>query len=385
MFYYWVNLPKYKPFDGQVCWVRTVNSFFFPFLAVWSELTESFISVVTGLSYDKTVISRWKEYPVSPGKTISFLSDNTPLNPLRIDINGLKYFYYSINWGDGRTNSGYFTGTIISITHTYSVAADYTVTISTPSASITYLRVNNEPISGGLPNLSENNYLTFLQLSQTNLAGALYNSFPWPLLTGLFLNQSLLTGPVPSLSLLTELTEINLRLNQLTGNFPSLAANSKLIRITLDDNLFTGVFPSISHLNNLIVLRLAHNQFTGGFPDITNKAFLDNVFVDGCPLGGVIPSLSGCLVLRNLEAGSCGLTGYTNSVLALTLVNFNLSGNNLSSANVNQILANFVTNLAARPAVGSINLSGGTMSPPTGQGLIDKAAIIAKGWSCVTA
>lgn len=384
MFYYWANLPKYKPFDGQLCWVRTVNSFFFPFIAEWDALTESFISVVTGLVYDKTVISRWKEILSSPGKTYAFTSDNIPLNPLRIDINGIKHFYYSINWGDGRTNSGYFTGTIISITHTYSVAANYNVVISTPSASITYLRIANEPLIATLPDLSENNYLTFLNIFNCGLTGAMYSSLPWPLLSDLNFRSNVLTGPFPSVANTPLLAQIVARNNQLTGNLPDFTVLPLLNTIELDTNQFTGTIPSLSNCPLLAVLRLASNLLNGPIPDLSNNVLLDNIYLTSCGLSGTIPSLSNLTVLRTIQVNTNAFSGYTSSVLALTLVTFIATTNNLPAASINQILADFVTNLAARPAVGTVNLAGVGNAAPTGQGLLDKAAIIAKGWSCVT-
>jgi hypothetical protein len=384
MFYYWANLPKYVPFNGQICWVRTVNSFFFPFLAAWDSITESFISVVTGLSYPKDIVSRWKEYATSPGKTITFLSDNSPLNALRIDINGLKFFYYSINWGDGRTNSDYFTGTILSFTHTYSVAADYTVTISTPSASITYLRINNEPVSGNLPNLADNKYLTFLQLSQTNIAGAMYTSMPWPLLSEMIVRQTLITGTFPPVNTTPLLSSITCRNTALAGPLPDFSLLPRLDRIEMDSCFFTGTIPSLSNCPLLTVLRLASNTLNGPIPSLTNNILLDNIFMAGCGVSGAIPLLSSLSVLRTLDVSGNSLNAYTSSTLALTLVSFLASVNALPSAEVNKVLADFAFNIGARPAVGTITLNGGTNGAPTGQGIIDKAAIIARGWACTT-
>lgn len=63
----------------------------------------------------------------------------------------------------------------------------------------------------------------------------------------------------------------------------------------------------------------------------------------------------------------------------------NFSGNALTAASVNHILARF----AANPSWGffygaTLNLSGGTNAAPTGQGIIDKADLIARGANVTT-
>lgn len=384
MFYYWANLPKYVPFDGQICWVRTVNSFFFPFLAAWDAANESFISVVTGLTYAKDIISRWKEYANSPGKVITFLSDNNPLNSLRIDINGLKYFYYSISWGDGRTNSGYFTGTILSFTHVYSVAGDYTVTISTPSASLTYLRINNEPVSGNLPNLSENSYLTYLQLSQTNIGGAMYTTLPWPLLSEIVLRQTLITGTFPPVNTTPLLSDITIRNTALTGPLPDFSLLPLLRRIEMDTCGFTGTIPDFSGCTKMEVIRLAANALSGSFPSLLLMPSLNNIYCTSCGLSGAVPAFNANPLLTSVQFDNNDFTSWTSHVVPLALTTMLLQTNNMPILEVNKVLADFAFNIASRPAVGTLNLSGVGMAAPTGQGLIDKAAIIARGWTCTT-
>ena len=384
MFYYWANLPKYVPFDGQICWVRTVASFFFPFLAAWDAASESFISVVTGLTYSKEVVSRWKEYANSPGKVITFLSDNNPLNTLRIDLNGLKYFYYSISWGDGTYSRGYFTGTIIIFNKTYSVAGDYTVTITTPSASITYLRINNEPVSGNLPNLTDYNYLTFLQLSQVNIAGAMYTSLPWPLLTDIIVRQSLITGTFPPVNTTPLLQTITCRNTALAGALPAFNLLPELIRIEMDTCGFTGTIPDFSGCTKMQVIRLAANALSGSFPSLLLMPSLNNVYCTSCGLSGAVPSFANNPLLTSVQFDNNDFTSWTSHVVPLALTTMLLQTNNMPVLEVNKVLADFAFNIASRPAVGTLNLSGVGMAAPTGQGLIDKAAIIARGWTCTT-
>ena len=59
------------------------------------------------------------------------------------------------------------------------------------------------------------------------------------------------------------------------------------------------------------------------------------------------------------------------------------SGCALSEASVNAVLANFATNIYGGGDQ-ILNLSGGTNAAPTGQGLTDKATLIAAGWTVTT-
>jgi hypothetical protein len=62
-----------------------------------------------------------------------------------------------------------------------------------------------------------------------------------------------------------------------------------------------------------------------------------------------------------------------------------LSGNALSAASVNAILAWYAANYSLGAAGDQfIDLSGGTNAAPSGQGLADKATLIANGWTVTT-
>jgi len=101
---------------------------------------------------------------------------------------------------------------------------------------------------------------------------------------------------------------------------------------------------------------------------------------------GSIPNLTLNTALVTCDFTNARINNYTSSTLATTINLFHAdgTGNALPVAAVNQILADLVVNLASRPAVGACNLSGGSNAAPTGQGIIDKAAIAAHGWTVTT-
>ena len=67
---------------------------------------------------------------------------------------------------------------------------------------------------------------------------------------------------------------------------------------------------------------------------------------------------------------------------AMTTLNF--SGNALSAAQVNQVLADLVVSLGIRGAVKCTVTLGGTNAAPTGQGILDKATLVAAGFTVTT-
>lgn len=89
--------------------------------------------------------------------------------------------------------------------------------------------------------------------------------------------------------------------------------------------------------------------------------------------------------LGNLTTVTLGTVGTTTRING----NINLSGQKLDQASVNGILAvvaslDGTNGTTAWSAGKTLNLSGGTSSAPSGQGITDKATIIARGATVTT-
>jgi hypothetical protein len=125
------------------------------------------------------------------------------------------------------------------------------------------------------------------------------------------------------------------------------------------------------------------NSLTGAFPSISNMSGLQNLYVFANVLTGVIPSLTLNVALVDFRAYAAGISVYTASIVAPTCTTFNVSNNALTLAAVDQILIDFTTGAAGRPAAGTINLSGGTNAVPTPA--IKAACVSAlSGWTVTT-
>jgi hypothetical protein len=77
-----------------------------------------------------------------------------------------------------------------------------------------------------------------------------------------------------------------------------------------------------------------------------------------------------------ITGASNTLSGAAVSVVPVACDVFNLSTNALTQAAVDAILADFLVNAAARPAVGTINLSGGTNAAPSAAGIASRNAFL---------
>lgn len=123
----------------------------------------------------------------------------------------------------------------------------------------------------------------------------------------------------------------------------------------------------------------------GTFPIQPPQVGVDNItqFVIGPSTGTISLSGKGITSLQSLTAGTGGLY---DCVITMTQtgngVVVDLSINAIT--NTNAILAAMVQAFNSGGVVGSIDLSGGTNAAPTGQGIIDKATLIAATWTVTT-
>ncbi|KAL3685523.1 hypothetical protein R1sor_003545 [Riccia sorocarpa] len=86
--------------------------------------------------------------------------------------------------------------------------------------------------------------ITALELSKFNLRGTIPTDIAGLLqLTELALDNNLLTGSIPNLSALTKLKYLRLQNNSLSGTIPDFLGSLPLSVLTLDNNLFEGELP----------------------------------------------------------------------------------------------------------------------------------------------
>jgi hypothetical protein len=236
----------------------------------------------------------------------------------------------------------------------------------TGCTALTSITLNSTAITS-LPNLSTFTSLTTLDChSSTSLTSI--GTLPVSLTTLDCHSSTSLTsiGTLP-----VSLTYVSFNAcSALAGTYPtSIFANGNMVYWDVNQTAFTGTpaFPSLAPCTNMTDFR------SNGSGTYAGK------------LTGTITSLTALTKLITFRcAYNAGLTAYTSSTIATTCISFVANNCALPSAEINKILADFVVNLASRPAVGTITLNGGSNGAPTGQGLTDKASIIAHGWTVTT-
>lgn len=182
-------------------------------------------------------------------------------------------------------------------------------------------------------------------------------------------------------------------------NFPVLTSTNGQTSVNNNPKLTTISFPVLTSVNtefdvagNATLVSLSCPVLTdilGGDFDNTNNPLLTSesfpllTSVGGSWYGSGNSSLATLDLPQFQSLG--GDFGWSNTGLVTVNVpmilfpdgwNVQFNGGHLNEASVNHILSKLV---ASGVSTDSIDLSGGTNSPPTGQGLIDKATLIANG------
>ena len=115
-------------------------------------------------------------------------------------------------------------------------------------------------------------------------------------------------------------------------------------------------------------------------------------YCNGNSFSGTLPSFSTCTSLVNFYCGYYyGETNAFNNVVPgsfatqKSLSTAWFYGNAFPASAVNQVLADCVVSLGiSGRVVCALNLAGGTNAAPTGQGIVDKATLVAAGWTVTT-
>ncbi|KAL2614134.1 hypothetical protein R1flu_025826 [Riccia fluitans] len=181
----------------------------------------------------------------------------------------------------------------------------------------------------------DSQHLTALKLYSMNLSGPIPSEVAkFTGLKTLLMQNNRLSGPIPDLSNMTQLENLVLNTNNLNGKIFNTTGFTNLTRIDLKDNNFTGGIPAdLFKLRTLKLLYLNNNPLGGSLPDmseltatefllpntsingtipesIQNMTQVEQVVLSENPLlKGSIPNLSALVNLQYLDLRSCSLTG----------------------------------------------------------------------------
>jgi len=153
--------------------------------------------------------------------------------------------------------------------------------IECSDGNVTKMSLEDNQLSGTIPELSNLTGLMDLRLYSNQLTGTIPELSALTQLQTLFLNNNQLSGPIPELTALTELQRIYLALNKLSGPMPELTALTNLEDLDFSHNQLTGSIPDLSQLAELQRFRVLNNQFSGEIPALGSLAKLDAIDLTG--------------------------------------------------------------------------------------------------------
>ena len=180
--------------------------------------------------------------------------------------------------------------------------------------------------------------------------------------------------------------------NSFSGTLPSFSTCTSLVNFYCYSNSFSGTLPSFSTCTLLVNFICYSNSFSGTLPSFSTCTSLVNFYCNGNSFSGTLPSFSTCTSLVNFYCGYYyGETNAFNNVVPgsfatqKSLSTAWFYGNAFPASAVNQVLADCVVSLGiSGRVVCALNLAGGTNAAPTGQGIVDKATLVAAGWTVTT-
>ncbi|MBK7370914.1 MAG: leucine-rich repeat domain-containing protein [Saprospiraceae bacterium] len=192
------------------------------------------------------------------------------------------------------------------------------------------LGLSNNNLSGFIPDFNMlPNLSAYLYLGNNNLTGSIPNFDKIPEISQIFLDHNQLSGNIPNFANLTKLRDLDLNNNRLVGQLPSFENCSSLKNLFLNDNLLTGNIPNFESNKNLVTIDLSNNNLVGNIPNFNNHSELFNIILSNNKLFGSIPSFLNCTNLTNLYLDKNRLDGNIptfdqNLNLSRLLINNNL-------------------------------------------------------------
>lgn len=159
---------------------------------------------------------------------------------------------------------------------------------------------------------------------------------------------------------------------------------AKLLKLDCHGNGLTGMFPDVQKFVNLATIWAYTNTLTSAPASFSKCTKLVDVFLHYNSITGATPEFSGCTTLNMLNLSHNAFTSYTSQLYAPVCTSIRFEVNQLPAASVNLLLADVALGMAGRLANGTLNVDGAGNAAPTGQGLLDKATIEARPWTCAT-
>ncbi len=237
------------------------------------------------------------------------LSASTQIN--ETDSLELLRFYHAINGDDWTDNTGWL---VAPVTEWFGIRLnedDTRVTkillgannlvgelidLNLPKLEI--LTLNNNNISGAIPDFDNLSNLEILDLDNNDISGTIPDFDNLSKLKELKADYNQLSGQIPEFSNSPDLEIIDLDRNQLSDVIPDFNNLTKLRELKLNNNLLSGAIPDFEHLSNLEILNLSRNELSSTIPNFNNLTNVKEIYLNNNTLSDTIPNFTN---LPNLE------------------------------------------------------------------------------------
>lgn len=196
---------------------------------------------------------------------------------------------------------------------------------------VTRLDLAGNKLAGALPDLALPTCTT-LHLENNSLTGTIPNFKALPALDSLWLNDNKLTGSIPNFSALPQLRFLELANNSLSGPIPDFSNVPLLEIFDASKNTLSGNLPDFSNIPALQVLYLWDNTLSGQIPNFSKLPNLTGLQLGKNKLSGTIPPFNSCPKLDYIELWVNELSGEAPAFSNLQqLTKLDLSNNRIES------------------------------------------------------
>lgn len=208
--------------------------------------------------------------------------------------------------------------------------------------STTLIKLNNNQLSGKLPNFADNSFLVVslrqLDLSHNQLNGTITSGYlNLYHVEKLYLNYNNFEGPFPDIHLALDLRELDMSYNRFSGGMPDPSfLPASIFYMDLSFNQFdSSGFEEFSYYSGVYLLWLEGNPLNSEIPGgLSRMIKLVSLKLNNCGLRGSIPSWIGYLTsLAQFDASRNSLSGsLPQSISTVPFQYLNLSSNSLTGA-----------------------------------------------------